>query len=131
VVIASVIAVGVALCAATVGTLLGLLPSALVPALAGLALMSSMQEALKKATQSELTSGAFFALVIAGSGMSIAGIGPALWALVGGVVVSLLVERPALLDAWRRAPHLQTVGATPLVEVSTRSRGVMQPASVA
>jgi benzoate membrane transport protein len=131
VVIASVIAIGVALCAATVGTLLGLLPSALVPALAGLALMTSMQEALKKATQSDLSTGAFFALVVAGSGMSIAGIGPALWALVGGLVVSLLVERPAFLDAWRGAPHLHTEGASPLAHASTRSRGVMQPASVA
>ena len=60
----------------TAGSLLGLLPPGLVPALAGLALMSSMIDALQKATNTDLSLGAFFALVIAGSGLTILGIGP-------------------------------------------------------
>ena len=100
-VIASVIAAVLALCAATAGSLLGLLPAGLVPALAGLALMSSMMDALQKATRTDLSMGAFFALVIAASGLTVLGIGPAFWALVGGMVASLMLERPALVAAWR------------------------------
>jgi len=112
-VIASAIAVVLALCAATAGSLLGLLPPGLVPALAGLALMSSMIDALQKATKTDLSLGAFFALVIAGSGLTILGIGPAFWALVGGMVVSAMLERPALMAAWRTGSQARTASHMP------------------
>ena len=51
----------------------------------------------------ELPTGAFFALAIAASPLSILGIGSSVWALVGGVLVSLAIERPALLRALRGA----------------------------
>jgi benzoate membrane transport protein len=98
--IAATIAIFLGLCAVTAGSLLGVLPPGLVPALAGLALMSSMLDALQKAVRTELTMGAFFAIIIASSSLTILGIGAAFWALVGGLLVSLLLERPALRESW-------------------------------
>jgi benzoate membrane transport protein len=130
--IASVIAIGLALCAATAGSLLGLLPPGLVPALAGLALISSMVDALQKATRTDLSMGAFFALVIAASGLTILGIGPAFWALVGGVLVSLLLERPALIAAWRAGsqPRQEEAQVNPdprAIPVRPQCAGMLQP----
>jgi benzoate membrane transport protein len=100
-VVASMIAFLLGLCAATAGTILGILPVGLVPALAGLALLTSMMDAMRKSTLSDLPTGAFFALIIASSGMTLLGIGAAFWALIGGLGVSLLLERPALRRIWR------------------------------
>jgi benzoate membrane transport protein len=130
--IASVIAIGLALCAATAGSLLGLLPPGLVPALAGLALISSMMDALHKATRTDLSMGAFFALMIAASGLTILGIGPAFWALVGGMLVSLVLERPALVAAWRMGgpPRQETTEPTPdrgPSPVQPQCMGMLQP----
>jgi benzoate membrane transport protein len=98
--VAATIAVFLGLCAATAGSLLGLLPPGFVPALAGLALISAMLDALQKAVRTELPMGAFFALIIASSSLTILGIGAAFWALVGGLLISLLLERPALQKTW-------------------------------
>jgi benzoate membrane transport protein len=130
--IASVIAIGLALCAATAGALLGLLPPGLVPALAGLALISSMMDALHKATRTDLSMGAFFALIIAASGLTILGIGPAFWALVGGMLVSLVLERPALVAAWRvsRPPRQEAAQPAPDPRQSPmqpQCMGMLQP----
>jgi predicted benzoate:H+ symporter BenE len=59
-----------------------------------------MLDALQKAVRTELTMGAFFAMIIASSSLTLLGIGAAFWALVGGVLVSILLERPALRQAW-------------------------------
>ena len=120
-VIASAIAAALALCAATAGSLLGLLPPGLVPALAGLALMSSMMDALQKATRTDLSMGAFFALVIAASGLTVLGIGPAFWALVGGMAVSLMLERGALVAAWRAGSTFGTPARAKPVQVEPDS----------
>ena len=104
-VVAALIAIFLGLCAATAGSLLGILPAGFVPALAGLALMSAMLDALHKAVKTDLAMGAFFALIIASSSLTILGIGAALWALMGGLLVSLVLERPALLQSWTAAPQ--------------------------
>lgn len=101
--IASGLAIVLAMCAATAGTLLAILPAGFVPALAGLALLTALMEALRKATQTELPMGAFFALAIAASRVTLLGVGAAFWALIGGFLVSLLLERPALQKAWQAA----------------------------
>jgi benzoate membrane transport protein len=100
-VIASVFAFVLGLCAATAGSLLAILPAGFVPALAGLALLSVLMDALRKATLTDLPMGAFFALAIAASRVTLLGIGSAFWALVGGLLVSFLLERPALRQAWQ------------------------------
>ena len=102
-VIAAVLAALLGLCAACAGTLLAVLPVGFVPALAGLALLSAMMDALRRTTQTELPMGAFFALAIAASRVTLLGVGSAFWALIGGVVVSLALERPALRRAWQTA----------------------------
>jgi benzoate membrane transport protein len=102
-VIAAVLAALLGLCAACAGTLLAVLPVGFVPALAGLALLSVLMDALRRTTQTELPMGAFFALAIAASRVTLLGIGSAFWALVGGLLVSLVLERPALQKAWQRS----------------------------
>ncbi|MGF6947634.1 benzoate membrane transport protein [Neobacillus sp. B4I6] len=69
------------------------MPSVLIGTVAGLAmigvLLSSLQEAFSK---QKFQIGSFFALVIAMSGVSFYGINSTFWAIVGGVMVSLIIE---------------------------------------
>jgi hypothetical protein len=83
------------------GALPGLLPGGLVAAIAGLALLPALLDALKESVETDLPLGAFFALAIAASPLTLLGVGSAFWALAGGLAVSLLLERPALARAWR------------------------------
>ncbi|MDN5348441.1 MAG: benzoate rane transport protein [Clostridia bacterium] len=69
------------------------LPSDLVNVLAGLAMIGVLLSAFELAFASKkFRVGAFFALVIAMSGIIIFKISSPFWALIGGVIVSLLVE---------------------------------------
>ena len=99
--IASLFALLLALSAMTASALLEVLPISLVASLAGLAILSVLMDALQKTVVSDLRLGAFFALVIAASPLTILGIGSAFWALVGGFLVSLLLERTALAQTLR------------------------------
>jgi benzoate membrane transport protein len=108
--IAAALGTAIGLCAATASALLGVIPLALALALAGLGLVGALMEALRKIAASDpseagggLPAGAFFALIIAASPLSLLGIGSACWAMVGGLVVSLVLEREALLRRWRGA----------------------------
>ena len=70
-----------------------LVPSGLVNVLAGLAMLNVLIGALSSAfTSGKFKVGAFFALCTGISGISILKIGCAFWALVIGVVVSLIME---------------------------------------
>jgi benzoate membrane transport protein len=100
-VVAALACLLLALCASTAGAVLSVLPPGLAASLAGLALMSAVLEALRKAVDSDLPMGGFFALAIAASSLVVFGIGAAFWALLGGLLVSLLLEREALLRRWR------------------------------
>jgi benzoate membrane transport protein len=99
--VASLFALFLALSAMTASALLEVLPISLVASLAGLAILSILMEALKKAIVTDLPLGAFFALAIAASPLTLLGIGSAFWALVGGFLVSLLLERTALAQTLR------------------------------
>ena len=99
--IASLFALFLALSAMTASALLEVLPISLVASLAGLAILSVLMDALQKTVVTDLRLGAFFALVIAASPFTILGIGSAFWALIGGFLVSLLLERPALAQTLR------------------------------
>jgi benzoate membrane transport protein len=112
--IASGYALVLALAAGVAGALPGILPGGLVAAVAGLALLAALMDALKKTVETELRSGAFFALVIAASPLTLLGVGSAFWGLAGGLAVSLLLERPALRRAWRAAP----AGALPPASIA-------------
>jgi benzoate membrane transport protein len=102
-IVAALCCLVLALCASTTGSLLNVLPPSLVASLAGLALVSPVLDALRKAIDSDLPVGGFFALAIAASSLTVFGIGSAFWALLGGLLVSVLLEREALLRRWRPA----------------------------
>jgi benzoate membrane transport protein len=70
------------------------IPSALVSTLAGLAMINVLIGAFKDGFGTlQFKTGAFFALVVGASGVSILHIGSAFWALVVGVVVSLICDK--------------------------------------
>lgn len=69
------------------------LPSELVSTVAGLAMITVLLSALQGAfRENQFQIGAFFALVIAMSDVTIFGVSSPFWALIGGVAVSLLLE---------------------------------------
>ncbi len=74
-------------------TLVSTLPSTLIAAVAGLAMIGVLVSAFRGAFgASGYQSGALTALVIAMSGVTILNISSPFWALLGGVLVSLAVE---------------------------------------
>lgn len=69
------------------------LPSVLVGTIAGLAMISVLVNSLQAAfSDIKFQIGAFFALVTGMSGVSFFNISSPFWALIGGVIVSLLIE---------------------------------------
>ncbi|HEX5635126.1 MAG TPA: benzoate/H(+) symporter BenE family transporter, partial [Gemmatimonadales bacterium] len=105
VVISSALTVLLALAAAPAAVLLAVLPPGFVVTLAGVALVSSMQDALEKAFTAELRFGALTAFVVAVSPFVLLGIPSAFWALIAGVAASLLTERAQLMGFWRGQVH--------------------------
>ncbi|GIO19550.1 benzoate transporter [Oceanobacillus oncorhynchi subsp. incaldanensis] len=69
------------------------LPSVLVATVAGLAMVGVLVTSLQTAfTGKKFQIGAFFSLIIAMSGISFFGVSSPFWALIGGVLVSLILE---------------------------------------
>jgi benzoate membrane transport protein len=101
VVLSSALTIVLALAATPAASLLASLPKSFVVALAGVALVSSMQDALEKAFGGAMRFGALTAFVVAVSPFSLLGITSAFWALVAGVFASLLAERAQLVEFWR------------------------------
>jgi benzoate membrane transport protein len=103
-VIAGIGCIVLAFTATVAGTLIGVLPVGLVATFAGLAVLRTLLDTTQKALSTELKTGAFVALAIAASPLSLFGIGSAFWALAGGYAVSLVVERAALRESARCLP---------------------------
>ena len=101
--VASLFALFLAFTATTASTLLEVFPVSLVTALAGLAILTAFLEALQKSFATDLPIGALFAFAIAASPLTLFGIGSAFWALVGGMMASLVVERAVLRETLRAA----------------------------
>lgn len=75
-------------------SLINLLPKALISLLVGLVLMGIITSALQNSFgQKRFVKGAFFAFVIALSGLTMLKIGSAFWALVIGTIISLIFEK--------------------------------------
>lgn len=72
-------------------------PRPLLIALVGLAVIGVLSAALQNVTKGPLTLGPLFAFAIAQSELELADLGPFFWALLGGIVVSLLLEN----EEWR------------------------------
>ncbi|WP_260398229.1 benzoate/H(+) symporter BenE family transporter [Peribacillus simplex] len=81
--------------AGTVMPFVAAMPKVLISTVAGLAMMgvllSSLQEAFSKP---QFQVGSFFALIIAMSGVHFYDISSSFWAILGGVAVSLIIEKP-------------------------------------
>jgi benzoate membrane transport protein len=90
-----------AFAAAPVMSLLGALPDSYVVALAGLAVLSALQDAFEKAFGGRLRFGALAAFAVAATPLTIAGITSAFWSVVVGTLASLAVERAELFAHWR------------------------------
>lgn len=99
--IAATLTLSLALAAAPVASLLAILPKSYIFALAGLAILSSFQDALERAFGGDLRFGALIAFVIAATPFAFIGITSAFWAVVAGVIASLVAERGAMLKFWR------------------------------
>lgn len=99
--VASVCTIGIALAAVPLASLLGILPPTYIYALAGLAILTSFQDAMEKAFASKLRFGAVVAFGGAATPFVFAGITSAFWAVLLGVAASLLAERHNLIAYWR------------------------------
>ncbi|MCC3357952.1 benzoate/H(+) symporter BenE family transporter [Bacillus sp. REN16] len=77
------------------------LPGALIATVAGLAMIGVLLSSLQTAfSEKRFQIGAFFSLVIAMSGVSFFSVSSPFWALIGGVLVSLIIEK-ADFDSFR------------------------------
>lgn len=84
---------GFGLIASVAVTFIQSVPRPLVSVVAGLAMIGVLTQAFQQAfSTGKFKVGAFFALAIAMSGISIAKISAPFWALIGGVVVSYMIE---------------------------------------
>jgi benzoate membrane transport protein len=88
----------IALFASTAADLAVLVPTTLLLAMAGLALIGALVGALKEITRGPLVLGPMFAFAIALSDMTLFGLGPFFWSLVLGAMMSLVLEP----DGWKR-----------------------------
>jgi len=90
VLISSALTVVMACAVAPFAALIAALPASFAVTLAGVALVSSLQDALEKAFAGPLRFGAVLAFVVAATPFSLAGITSGFWALVAGVLASLV-----------------------------------------
>ncbi len=101
-VVAAVLTIVLALAATPVASLLNVLPKTYIFALAGLAILTSLQDALEKSFGGELRFGALVGFVVAAAPFTIFGISSAFWAIIAGILASACVERRQLVDFWNR-----------------------------
>ena len=99
--VAAPLTLTIALAAGLVIPVLAVLPRAYIFALAGLAIVASLQDAFEKAFGSTLRFGALVGFVVAATPFSFVGITSAFWAVVAGLAASLVAERGQLLTHWR------------------------------
>ncbi len=100
--IAAVLTLAIALGAATLSSLLAVLPHTLVVTLAGLAILSSLQSALEAAFGKTLRLGALVAFATAATPFTILGVSSGFWSVVAGLAASYLTERGELRVYWKR-----------------------------
>ena len=103
VVTAALCTLAIAFAAGTVAVLVSVLPRGFVIVLAGVAILSSFQDALERAFGGHLRFGALAAFVVAATPFSVFGITSAFWAVLAGVAGSLVAERHELYEYWRQA----------------------------
>ncbi|MCH8055036.1 MAG: benzoate/H(+) symporter BenE family transporter [Deltaproteobacteria bacterium] len=100
-VISAALTIVLAFAATPVASLLNVLPKTYIFALAGLAILSSLQDALEKSFGGKMRFGALVGFVVAATPFAVLGITSAFWAILAGFGASLLAERQELLAHWR------------------------------
>lgn len=103
--ISSAAVVIVAIVSGIAADLTSILPLDLMLAIAGLAIIGMLANALREVTAGPLTLGPLLAFAISLSDISLLGFGPFFWGLAGGTAVSLLFERDALRALRQEAAH--------------------------
>jgi benzoate membrane transport protein len=101
-VISAALTIALAFAATPVASMLNVLPKSYIYALAGLAILASLQDALEKSFSGGMRFGALVGFIVAATHFSVLGISSAFWAIVAGLVASWLVERKQLVDFWRQ-----------------------------
>jgi benzoate membrane transport protein len=101
-VISAALTIALALAATPVASLLNVLPRSYIYALAGLAILASLQDALEKSFSGGLRFGALVGFIVAATPFAVLGISSAFWAIVAGLAASWIVERKQLVDFWRQ-----------------------------
>lgn len=98
--------IAIALLAGVATELANLVPGAFLAAMVGLAVFGVLSTAIQRIAQGPLLIGPVFAFGIALSDLMLFGLDPFFWALAGGAVMSLLLEREgwAALRAGQPAP---------------------------
>jgi hypothetical protein len=91
----------IALAAAPVTSLLGILPHSYIVTLAGLAILPSFQDAIERAFGSTLRFGALVSFLVAATPFAIFGITSAFWALLAGLAAAFITDRAQLMAHWR------------------------------
>ena len=99
--IAAVLTMIIAFAATPLASLLNVLPRTYVYALAGVAIIASLQDALEKSFGGNMRFGALVALVVAATPFSVLGITSAFWAILAGVAASECAERKQLIEFWK------------------------------
>jgi len=84
---------GFGLVAGAAASIIGILPKPLIGIIVGLTMIDVLTSAFMTAWSGKFKKGAFFSLVTAVSGIVIFKIGAPFWALVIGVIVSLILEK--------------------------------------
>lgn len=99
-IISALLTIVMALAATPVASLLNVLPKTYIYALAGLAIISSLQDALEKAFGGKMRFGALVAFAVATTPFAVAGITSAFWAIIAGIAASLLAEPKQIVEFW-------------------------------
>lgn len=103
--ICALLTIFLAFAATPVASLLKVLPKTYIFALAGLAIVSSLQDALEKALMGKMRFGALVAFAVATTPFDVAGITSAFWAIIVGLLASLLAEPKQIFEFWAREHH--------------------------
>jgi benzoate membrane transport protein len=99
-VISAALTIVLAFASTPVASLLNVLPKTYVLALAGVAILSSLQDALEKAFGGKMRFGALVAFAVAATPFAILGVSSAFWAIFAGILASALAERQQLVEFW-------------------------------
>lgn len=98
-----------------------LIPDALLTVMVGLAVVGVLATALQRATEGPLLLGPLFAFAVALSDLELLGLGAFFWALVVGLLVSLLLER----EGWKQLQVPQDLEASAPAGESADADGEM------